>query len=379
MTQLDFVVDGTSVLQRVLSIDLPSPYGFTRSEFVSVVDLAWPEHSALRLRQLAGQAERDLDWDVLEPGRLPLYGCPECNDVYCGALTVAVHREVDPVYGREVVSWTQLRCEDARTPAEEMPDLSPVGSFTFNAAQYDATLTAALARMEELARVEREADTAWQAQRTLGARLRRLLRSTARQRFRERPASAASHTPGGRRLGRQLDVPDPHAEPPGEVEQPSPLVRRQRLCAQCDQPGRRAQGLDEQQHCQERDDRRHGVAGAAARHEVRHGDERAAEQAADPSEDEPGAQTPRLPLLEPAQPDERRADRPAETGDQHDEADDGGGHHPQRHVPVGIGQGDDEPDRQEDDDREPAAQDPGQAALEPVHPVRDVPGTVLHP
>lgn len=111
LKQLDFVVNGASVLQRVLGLDLPSPYGFTDSEFVSVADLAWPEYSALSLRQLAGWATRDPDWDVLEPGRLPLYGRSECADVYCGALTVSVQRTVDPVHGREVVRWTQLRCE----------------------------------------------------------------------------------------------------------------------------------------------------------------------------------------------------------------------------------------------------------------------------
>jgi hypothetical protein len=177
LTQLDFVVDGISVLQRVLSVDLPLPYGLAGSQFVSVADLAWPEPSALSLRQLLGAAERDSDWDVLEPGRLSLYGCPECADLYCGALTVAIKREADPGGdGREVVRWTDLRCEDARTPAEEMPDLSPVGSFTFDAAQYDRTLSAALRRMEDLAQDE----AAWKAQRRPRARLRRLLAPRAR-------------------------------------------------------------------------------------------------------------------------------------------------------------------------------------------------------
>lgn len=175
LTQLDFVVDGASVLQRVLSVDLPLPYGLAGSEFVSIADLAWPEPSALSLRQLLGATERGLDWDVLEPGRLPLYGCPECSDLYCGALTVAVQRQVDPVHHREVVSWTALRCEDGATPADEMPDLSSVGSFTFDAARYDSMLSAALRRMEDLAQDEHQAEAAWKAQRGPRARLRRLL------------------------------------------------------------------------------------------------------------------------------------------------------------------------------------------------------------
>ncbi|WP_380161256.1 hypothetical protein [Kineococcus sp. R86509] len=180
LTQLDFIVDGTSVLQRVLSVDLPLPYGLNGSQFVSVADLAWPEPSALSLQQLLGALERGADWDLLEPGRLPLYGCPECGDLYCGALTVAVTREVDPDDGRELVRWTDLRCEDAHTPAEEMPDLSSAGSFTFDAAQYDSTLRSALRLMEDLTQDEQQAEAAWKARRRPRGRLRRLLAPRSR-------------------------------------------------------------------------------------------------------------------------------------------------------------------------------------------------------
>jgi hypothetical protein len=175
LTQLDFVIDGTSALQRILTVDLPLPYGLDGSKFVSVVDLAWPQPSALSLQQLLGTLDRDADWDELEAGRLPLYGCPECGDLYCGALTVAVTREVDPDSGREVVRWTDLRCENAQTPAEEMPDLSSVGSFTFDAARYDSTLRSALRRMQDLVQDEHRAEAAWKARRGPRARLRRLL------------------------------------------------------------------------------------------------------------------------------------------------------------------------------------------------------------
>jgi hypothetical protein len=163
------------VLQRVLAVDLLPPYGLNGPQFVSVVDLAWPEPSALSLQQLLGAVERDADWDELEAGRLPLYGCPECGDLYCGALTLAVTREVDPDDGRELVRWTDLRCEDAHTPAQEMPDLSWVGSFTFDAACYDSTLRSALLRMEDLTQEEHQAEAAWKARRGPRARLRQLL------------------------------------------------------------------------------------------------------------------------------------------------------------------------------------------------------------
>ena len=86
-----------------------------------------------------------------------------------------------------MVRWTQLRCEDARTPAEQMPDLSAVGSFTFDAADYEATLGAAVTRLQALAQHEREAEARWRGQRTLPARLRRLLTPTAGRRGRAGP------------------------------------------------------------------------------------------------------------------------------------------------------------------------------------------------
>lgn len=82
--QLHFEVDGVSVLQRVLALDLPMPYGFAAFEFVSVADLAWPAEAASSLRQPAGRADRDPAWDVLEPG-----GC-RCTSVPSAPTCTAV-------------------------------------------------------------------------------------------------------------------------------------------------------------------------------------------------------------------------------------------------------------------------------------------------
>ncbi len=78
------------------------------------------------------------------------------------------------------MTWTALRFEDGATPANEMPDLSPVGSFTFDAAEYDSTLGAAVGHMEDLARSEHQAQAAWEARRSLSAWLLRFLPSSAR-------------------------------------------------------------------------------------------------------------------------------------------------------------------------------------------------------
>jgi len=181
LTQLDFVVNDGSVLQRVLDLPLPEGYGFSTAQFVSVADLAWPEHAAACLRQLAGSSRRDPEWDALEPGRLPLYACPECADLCCGALTVAVRREVDGSLGRELVHWDQLRCEAARTPDEQLPNLSAVGSFAFDAAQHDAVLVEALERLDALALTEQHAQQAL-SRRRLRVRLRGLVSYARRAR-----------------------------------------------------------------------------------------------------------------------------------------------------------------------------------------------------
>ncbi len=86
--QLHFVVDGRSLPERVHGRVIPALYAGC-FDTVSVADSAWPQQAARGLRQLTGEVERDPEWDVLDEGRLPLYVCSECGDVYCGAVTVA--------------------------------------------------------------------------------------------------------------------------------------------------------------------------------------------------------------------------------------------------------------------------------------------------
>ena len=171
--QLHFVIDGVSVRERLLSLELPEPYGFGDFDMVSVADAAWPDEAALALRRLMGQEDQSENWGVLDEGRLPLYVCQECGDVYCGAITVAVRRAVDPTSGVGVVRWEQMRYEDAQTPADEMPDLSAVGPFTFDAQQYDRTLSGPLVRLDQLVEAEHRTQVAWKERRRISSRLRR--------------------------------------------------------------------------------------------------------------------------------------------------------------------------------------------------------------
>ena len=176
LRQLDFVIDGVSTLQRAIAVALPAQNGLREDQFVSVVDLTWPNDAASSLRWLLGRSRRDADWDVLEPGRLPIYVCARCGDVYCGALTVAVDRLVDPASRREMVRWAHLRLEDAHTPPSDMPDLSRVGTFLFDAEQYDAQLGASLDGLDRLTQAQEEAERAWKEKHGFRAWTRRALR-----------------------------------------------------------------------------------------------------------------------------------------------------------------------------------------------------------
>ena len=81
---LDYVVDGSSLYERHgLRFDFISPLGW--------LSLDEDERAAQRLLQ---QATADLD------GRVALYVCPECADLFCGAITAIIGRDRDEVVWR---------------------------------------------------------------------------------------------------------------------------------------------------------------------------------------------------------------------------------------------------------------------------------------
>lgn len=161
--QLDFVVDGQRLSQQLERFEVPNPdvFGLKGFDFLSAADLVWPEAAISHLRQLAGLEPRSKHWP-LAPGRHPLYVCPMCADLGCGAITVDVLRESG------TVTWRDFRVEDGMDHDDHI-DLTSFPSFTFEAEQYEAALTAPLRMVEDLMLEEVAAKAVWDKTRGLGA------------------------------------------------------------------------------------------------------------------------------------------------------------------------------------------------------------------
>ena len=70
---------------------------------------------------------------TVEGGRVPIYVCPVCGDIDCGAVTAVIERTP------ATVTWRDLRWTDAGRDDEE-PIRFGGGPFVFDAAQHDAEL-----------------------------------------------------------------------------------------------------------------------------------------------------------------------------------------------------------------------------------------------
>jgi len=152
--QLEFVVDGVPLHERLTAVPAPDddtswlgePFDMT-----SVADLSWPAYAADDLRRLAGtQPPDDKAWP-LDPGYLPLYVCPMCADLGCGAITV----HVDHTRPGQV-TWSGLRHDSGLSTDYDL-DLSAAGSFTFDADAYRQVLLEPVGVLDALAADEREA------------------------------------------------------------------------------------------------------------------------------------------------------------------------------------------------------------------------------
>lgn len=167
--QIDFVVDGALLSERLRTLDVPEPeiFGLDPFDMSPVADLAWPETSASALRQLAGTEPRSEDWP-LAPGRFPLYVCEVCGDLGCGAITVAV------LIQDEAVVWSDFQMEDGFRTQSEKINLSALGPFTFDARLYRDALLEPVPVLEALAANDDEAELQWRANRGVRGLLRRL-------------------------------------------------------------------------------------------------------------------------------------------------------------------------------------------------------------
>ena len=160
LRQLDFCIDGVLLSERLRTLDVPRPetFGLDPFDLLSVADLAWPAEAACSLRQLVGVQPRSEDWP-LAPGRLPVFVCPVCADLGCGAITVHVAR------GPGRVTWSDVRMENGYSEPSDVIDLSALGPFTFDAAAYEAALLSLTGVLDALAADELAAHAKWKANR----------------------------------------------------------------------------------------------------------------------------------------------------------------------------------------------------------------------
>ncbi|MFI7440791.1 hypothetical protein [Nonomuraea indica] len=118
---LDFEIDGDSLL------DLVAQRSPGNGDMASVLWLSAGSELGLEVDRLQGRAASSLD-----DGRIPLYVCPECGDLGCGALTAVVAITSDQVVWRDLGWQVDYRDE------VDLEDLDGIGPFVFQRAQYEA-------------------------------------------------------------------------------------------------------------------------------------------------------------------------------------------------------------------------------------------------
>ncbi|MFH9431572.1 oxidoreductase [Streptomyces sp. NPDC017615] len=120
---VDFVVDGRPLLLRLSDLDAVSPLA---------ADLP-PAVLDARVRALLLEDE-----PPLPGGRFVLYGCPECADLGCGAVTVVIERDGDDF------RWRDFAWQTGEHVDLERDGYHGTGPFHFHGPAYRAALTALL-------------------------------------------------------------------------------------------------------------------------------------------------------------------------------------------------------------------------------------------
>ncbi|MEU0770431.1 oxidoreductase [Streptomyces albogriseolus] len=119
---VDFVVDGRPLLYRLSDLDAVSP-------------LASDVPPSLFTAQVRGLL---LETGPLPDGRYVVYGCPECEELACGAVTAVIERDGEDVIWRDFAWQTGAHADLERDGYHGM------GPFRFRGAEYRAALTALL-------------------------------------------------------------------------------------------------------------------------------------------------------------------------------------------------------------------------------------------
>ncbi|WP_371668060.1 oxidoreductase [Streptomyces sp. NBC_00289] len=129
----DFVVDGRPLLFRLRDLDAVSPLA---SDIPPAILTA-------RIRALLLESDAPLPG-----GRHIVYGCPECQDLACGAVTAVIARSGDDYVWRDF-AWQTGAHADPR-----LDGLHGMGPFRFDGTGYRAALGA----LRDRAEATREAD-----------------------------------------------------------------------------------------------------------------------------------------------------------------------------------------------------------------------------
>jgi hypothetical protein len=120
---VDFVVDGRPLLFRLSDLDAVSPLA---SDIPPAIFMA-------QVRGLLLEADAPL-----EGGRHVIYGCPECEDLACGAVTAVIERAGDDFVWRDFAWQTDERVD------LELNGYHGMGPFRFQGDEYRRALTALL-------------------------------------------------------------------------------------------------------------------------------------------------------------------------------------------------------------------------------------------
>ncbi|MCX5425118.1 oxidoreductase [Streptomyces sp. NBC_00078] len=123
---VDFIVEGRPLLFQLSDLDAVSP-------------LASDVPPAIFTEQVRGLL---LETDPpLPDGRYIIYGCPECADLACGAVTAVIER--DGQEGEDYI-WRDFAWQTAEHADPELNGYHGIGPFRFRGAEYREALSALL-------------------------------------------------------------------------------------------------------------------------------------------------------------------------------------------------------------------------------------------
>lgn len=120
---VDFIVDGRPLLFQLSDLDAVSPLA---SDVPPAIFTA-------QVRSLLLEADAPLPG-----GRYVVYGCPECEDLACGAVTAVIDRDGDDFVWRDF-AWQTDEHADL-----ELNGYHGIGPFRFAGAEYRTALTSLL-------------------------------------------------------------------------------------------------------------------------------------------------------------------------------------------------------------------------------------------